>query len=398
MLRHIAVSELRVGMYIDEFCGSAIEHALWKYGFLLQSEHDLIRIQNSKITTLWINVCRGVDIDVRPCPSQPDFTNQANECLEKNTHGTTLFDKEILHATKLCARSKAAIETMFRDLRLGRIVHTENISLLVSEISESIMRHPDALISLARLKTSDEYTYMHSVAVCALMVALARQMKLPSAVIHEAGVAGLMHDIGKAAIPITILNKPDTLSEGEFEIMRGHPEAGSHMLDGNKLFTANVLDVCLHHHERFDGTGYPHKLCGSQISLLARMGAICDVYDAITSDRPYKKAWEPSEAIHRMAEWKGHFDEKIFQAFVRCVGIYPVGSIVRLRSGRIGIVSEQNKQSLLTPKVKIIFCTVTQKIIPTTELDLFQLTDIEWITGREAYNDWAFMNLDWRTL
>jgi putative nucleotidyltransferase with HDIG domain len=256
------------------------------------------------------------------------------------------------------------------------------------------MRHPDALISLVRLKTSDEYTYMHSVAVCALMVALARQLNLPANLVHEAGIAGLMHDVGKAAMPVAILNKPGRLSEAEFETMRGHPEAGSHMLLSSTHFTPRVLDVCLHHHEKVDGSGYPHKLVGSQISLFARMGAVCDVYDAITSDRPYKSAWGPADAIHRMAEWQGHFDEKIFQAFVKCVGIYPVGALVRLQSGVIGVVCEQHEKSLLTPKVMAFYSATQQRPIPHTVINLATRVGEDRIVSRECAQDWGFKNID----
>ena len=181
---------------------------------------------------------------------------------------------------------------MFSDARMGRAMNTEDVDLLVEEISTSVMRHPHALISLSRLKTTDEYTYMHSVAVCALMVALARQMDLDEDQVREAGVAGLMHDVGKMMIDPAILNKPDRLTYEEYEVMKHHPQAGLEILQGCERVTRLVMDVCLHHHEKVDGSGYPHGLKDEEISLLAKMGAICDVYDAVTSDRPYKKGWD----------------------------------------------------------------------------------------------------------
>src|SRR5690606_37008692 len=151
--------------------------------------------------------------------------------------------------------------------------------------------------------TADEYTYMHSVAVCALMAALARTLGLNEAEQREAATAGLLHDVGKMAIPIEILNKPGRLTDDEFRLIMTHPDAGYVMLMRGGLVPNVALDVCLHHHEKFDGSGYPHGLQGDGISLQARMGALCDVYDAVTSDRPYKKGWNPAEAIHRMAQW-----------------------------------------------------------------------------------------------
>ncbi|GFM80717.1 cyclic di-GMP phosphodiesterase [Pseudomonas cichorii] len=385
MLRHISIDELRLGMYIHEFCGSGIDNHLWRSGFLLQSEQDLNRIRAIGISRLWINVCKGVDTEIKRCQSGIQSTSAKTE-LE--------FREEIGIAVRLSYRSKAAVKKMFSDLRMGKIVETAQVVELVGEISESLIRNPDAFISLARLKTADEYTYMHSVAVCALMIALARRLGLSSAMVHQAGVAGLMHDIGKAAIPIAILNKPEKLCEDESEIMRGHPEAGAHILSGNPLFTPEVIDVCLHHHEKLDGSGYPHRLAGDNISLLAKMGAVCDVYDAITSDRPYKKAWDPATAIRKMAEWKGHFDDKIFHAFVKCVGIYPVGSLVRLKSARIGVVIEQSQNSLLMPKVKVFYCAKSRREIPHVIVDLYSSPGVDSILGRETAEVWGFTNTD----
>jgi putative nucleotidyltransferase with HDIG domain len=390
MLKLIEVSELALGMYIHEFCGPGIDQALWKDGFLLQNEHDIRRILDAEVTELWIDICRGKDID--GChKTQPAGLAHGDKC---SSICRATFDQEFSRAIRLCSRSKILIKKMFCDLRMGRLLETTHVTELVIDISKSVMRHPDALLSLVRLKTSDEYTFMHSVAVCALMIALARQLDLPSDMVLQAGVAGLMHDVGKAIIPAEILNKPGKLSDVEFETMRGHPEAGLDMLRASEHFGAEVLDVCLHHHEKLDGSGYPHQLHGSQISLFARMAAICDVYDAVTSERPYKNAWGPADAIHRMAEWKGHFDFDIFQAFVRCVGIYPVGALVRLESGLIGIVIEQHEESLLTPSVNVFYSAVSGKHIAKMIVNLSTAGRQERIVKREDPKDWGFKDID----
>ena len=204
----------------------------------------------------------------------------------------------------------------------------------------------------------------------------------------------MLHDIGKMAIPNTVLNKPGKLTDSEFATVRGHPEAGSRMLIESKQVSALVLDVCLHHHEKMDGSGYPHRLEGEQISLCARMGAVCDVYDAITSNRPYKQGWDPAESIRKMAGWKGHFDPVVFQAFVKTVGIYPVGSLVRLESGRIGVVIEQQAKSLLAPRVKVFFSAKSKTPIPQEVLDLSKLLGRDKIVSRESAEEWGFRNVD----
>ncbi|WP_068827386.1 HD-GYP domain-containing protein [Pseudomonas sp. BMS12] len=400
MLKRIAVAELCLGMYIHEFCGSWMDHPFWKGRFLLKTEQDLQRIRDSDVSEVWIDVGKGLDV-------APGQASQTVEEVEAETEARLLavaaaaplpvrvsMEEEVQRAVRLCARSKQAIVAMFSDARMGQAVELAHAAELVEEISDSVMRHPNALISLARLKTSDEYTYMHSVAVCALMIALARHLGLGEEQVHEAGIAGLLHDIGKMAVPDTILNKPGKLTDAEFGTMRSHPEAGMRMLIDCRQVSALVIDVCLHHHEKFDGSGYPNRLAGEQISLFARMGAVCDVYDAITSDRPYKKGWDPAESIRKMAEWKGHFDPAVFQAFVKSVGIYPVGALVRLESGRLGVVVEQHSKSLLTPRVKVFFSARSKLPIPQEVIDLAKLAGRDKIVGRESAEEWGFKNIE----
>ncbi|WP_296269854.1 HD-GYP domain-containing protein [Pseudomonas sp. UBA6323] len=400
MLKRIAVADLRIGMYVQEFCGSWMDHPFWKSKFLLNSPQDLQRIRASSIGELWIDVSKGLDVEAGAVVSTEAEAQKEVEATlmaavqPRSTALSASMDTELERAAKLCARSKQAVLSMFGDARMGRALNFEQAESLVEEISESVMRHPNALISLARLKHADEYTYMHSVAVCALMIALARQLGLGEGAVREAGLAGLLHDVGKMAIDQEVLNKPGKLSDAEFAAVRRHPEAGGEILLAGKHVSALVLDVCLHHHEKIDGSGYPYGLQGEQISLFARMGAVCDVYDAITSNRPYKPGWDPAESIRKMAEWKGHFDEAVFQAFVKTVGIYPVGALVRLESGRLAVVLEQNAKSLLVPKVKAFFLAKSKVQIPPVVIDLSKANAQDRIVGRESAAAWGFEHLD----
>jgi HD-GYP domain-containing protein (c-di-GMP phosphodiesterase class II) len=192
-----------------------------------------------------------------------------------------------------------------------------------------------------------------------------------------------------------VLNKPGKLTDAEFTIMKGHPVEGHQMLVAVGNVDPIALDVCLHHHEKTDGSGYPKGLKGEEISLYAKMGAVCDVYDAITSNRPYKSGWDPAESLRKMAEWaNGHFDQKVFQAFVKSLGIYPIGSLVRLASGRLGVVVEQSSKSLTTPLVKVFFSTKSNLRIPPEVIDLSALTCSDKIAGREDPAVWKFPDLD----
>ncbi|GKT01374.1 HD-GYP domain-containing protein [Acidovorax sp. SUPP3434] len=417
MLKRISVQHLALGMYLHQFCGSWMDHPFWRTGFVLQDPEDLARIHGTTIAEVWIDVSKGLDVasdvattspeeaearldtdfsqlqempDLKIPPAPPPAPSPRIRSLAPTT-----MAEELGHAASICHHARQAVSSMFHEARMGRAVDSSDARSLVQEISDSITRHPSALISLARLKTADDYTYMHSVAVCALMVALGRQIGLDAARIRTSGLAGLMHDIGKAAIPLVVLNKPGKLTDEEFDIVRSHSEHGYRMLlECGGGVEDEVLDACLHHHEKMDGSGYPHRLPAEKISLTARMASICDVYDAVTSDRPYKRGWDPAESLRRMAEWtNGHFDPRLFQAFVKSIGIYPVGSLVRLTSGRIGVVMEQ-AASLVSPRVKVFFSTKSDLRIPPEVIDLAQPGCPEKIVAREDPEKWRFPDLN----
>jgi putative nucleotidyltransferase with HDIG domain len=279
---------------------------------------------------------------------------------------------------------------------MGRALDVEKCMPLVDDITASVWRNQFAMVSLARLKTHDDYTYMHSVAVCALMVALARQLGQNEDESRSAGFAGLLHDVGKACMPLETLNKPAKLTGEEYALIKMHPVRGHEMLSQTQGTGELELDVCLHHHERLDGKGYPEGLTDAALSLGARMGAVCDVYDAITSDRPYKQAWGPAETMAQMAVWAqgGQFDYGVFQAFAKCLGIYPVGSLVRLDSGRLGVVIAQHTDALLKPVVKVFFSTLSQMHVRLETLDLARPGCAERIVERESNRKWKFKHIE----
>ncbi|WP_343297194.1 HD-GYP domain-containing protein [Pseudomonas aeruginosa] len=418
MVKRIPVSELRLGMYIHKLACSWVRHPFWRGSFLLTEPQDLSAIRECGVGEVWVDLAKSqVDPESPESPEpraqspepraqSPEPRAQSPEPrelseeqslpsspLSKKSDGATSMESEMCYARKLCLAAKSQVMDMFQEARLGKAVDPSTTLPLVGEIAASVLRQPHALISVARIKTHDDYTYLHSVAVCALMLSLARHLDLDEEQTRLAGIGGLMHDLGKAAMPLEVLNKPGKLTDAEFAIMKRHPVEGAKMLRAGGA-EPGVVDIALHHHEKIDGTGYPDRLAGDAISLLARMGAICDVYDAVTSERAYKKPWDPSAAMRQMAKWEGHFDKCIFHAFVKAVGIYPVGSLVRLSSQRLAVVVEPGMESLLTPKVRVFFSLRSREPIPMQTIDLAATSCKDSITGPEDPTLWNFKNLD----
>lgn len=441
MIKPVPITRARAGMWFHRLGGSGFHHAFVKNGFLLEAR-DIAVLAEGGVEELIIDTDKGLDVEddgtaglapatsateageveaaapaeeapaPAPAPLPADDPSQGSEKASEMPAAVTVdavaapapvvaprvpresMDQELQRARRICQDSKAQVVALFTDARLGRAIQPEAVMPMVEAINESVSRHPDALLSVVRLKNHDEYTYMHSVAVCALMVALARRLGLPEDQVRDAGAAGMLHDLGKAAMPLNVLNKPGALSDDEFKIMKAHPVRGYHMLVLSGSAPEAVLDVVLHHHEKFDGSGYPHNLKGDAIGLMARMGAVCDVYDAITSNRPYKKAWGPAESLQRMVSWNGHFDELVLKAFIRSVGIYPVGALVRLESDRLGVVLEQGEGSLLVPKVRVFFNARKREPVFIKDIDLGAPDCGDRIVGLESADKWNFLNIE----
>jgi HD-GYP domain-containing protein (c-di-GMP phosphodiesterase class II) len=406
MLKRITVADLRLGMHLHALDGSWLAHPFWRTKFVLADPADLSAVQGSGVSHCWIDPDKGLDVaGVQPVDVEPTAVAlpkadapPASVVVPPSDAAipppSVSFEDELHQASRLAKKSKLAVQQLFGEIRMGKALNAEAFEPLVEELTASVFRNPGALVSLVRLKTKDDYSYMHSVAVCALMISLSRASGLGTNACREAGLAGLLHDVGKAVMPLDVLNKPGKLTDAEFDVIRSHPSRGHALLVEGGTAGAIALDVCLHHHERFDGTGYPDKLAGEAIMPMARMGAICDVYDAISSTRPYQAAWDPADSISKMASWAGHFDSRLFALFVKSLGIYPTGSLVRLRSGKLAVVVKQHAKDLTVPTVKVFFSTKSNMPISVSEIDLSRTDTAESIVGREPRGQWNFPHID----
>ena len=393
MLKKIAIAEVRIGMFVDSVEGPWFKHSLWKTRFLVKDEELLARLRTSGVKEIWIDTSKGKDVtEARAAAATPEITAVPEPAPKKRTGGS--MADELDNANKVLQRSKEAVTSLFAEARMGNAVNTSGCAPLVNDIVDSIDHNANALVSLCRLKTADEYTYMHSVSVCALMVSLGRQLGLDDETVRDAGMAGLLHDLGKAVMPQEIINKPGKLTDEEFTIIKSHPVRGHEMLLESGVENERVLDVARHHHERIDGKGYPDSLVADKISLIARMSAVCDVYDAVTSDRPYKAGWDPAESVSKMATWQGHFDPLVLQTFIKTIGIYPIGSLVRMASGRLGVVVEQNSSKLTAPKLKLFFSTRSGMPFEPKLIDLLDPLVNDRIVAREPPENWNFSYLN----
>ena len=392
MRKKITVNELRLGMFIDKLDGNWLQHPFWKTSFKLENPKNITALKESAVTHVWIDISKGLDVAKKDSGKSEEPLADEENTAAKETVNTVALKEEMAAAKETLAKAKQATMEMLQEARMGNSVTAKDVAPIVDEISQSVSRNSNAMLTVTRMKSKDDYTYLHSVAVCALMIALGKQINYQGD-FHSLGMAGLLHDVGKMAIPDEVLNKPGKLTDEEFDIVKNHPVSGWEILKNSDDVDEIALDVCLHHHERVDGKGYPDKLSGDKLSLVARMAAVCDVYDAITSNRCYKDGWAPADALKKMAEWKdGHFDEQIFQAFVKTVGIYPSGTLVKLKSNRLAVVMEQGHGTLLKPVIKIFYSCSHKAPIPNKVINLSASNEV--IDCIESAEDWDLKQED----
>lgn len=393
--KKISVAELKPGMYIADLGAGWMDHPFVRSHFAVDDEKTIRKIIDSGIREVYIDPSRGLDVAHAPTEHEVRREIEAEMqrvAAEEVPQPRISAREEMGRAQKVQGEANKLIHNIMNDVRLGKQVQVEAVEPIVEHMTESILRNSGALLSLCRVKTKDDYTFQHSVSVCALLVTFCRAVGLDAKTIHLAGVGGLLHDVGKIRIPDRILNKPGQYTDDEFKVMKKHVVLSKEVLEATPGISEISIQVAHEHHERHDGSGYAQGLKGDEISAMGRMAAICDVYDAITSNRVYHKGMAPHEALRKIFEWsKFHFDPLLVQQFMRAIGIYPVGTMVMLESGRLGIVLEQADSSLLQPLVKVFFDSKTRQHITPREVDLSKTGGQggDRILGHETPEKWG---------
>jgi len=374
MIKRISTSELCVGMFIHDLDAKWMDHPFFSSRFLIQDEKSIQRIASAGLRRVYIDTSRGGDVDSGLSQAsveqalQTELESVAEQPAKPSGSAPAVVEME--RARSLYRETTTVVRNLMAATRSGRQVDVAALDPVAERMVQSAFRNPHALAGISRIKTKDEYTFMHCVGVSTLLVSFAKEMDLPQQQVHDIAVGGLVHDIGKSLVPQNVLNKPGRLTEDEFVKMKDHVSYSRDLLQGLPGISGTALDVALLHHERMDGSGYPNGRGGKRISLIGRMSAIVDVYDALTSVRVYKDAWEPTQAMKKLIEWSpDHFDGELVQRFVRCIGIYPVGSVVALASGRVGIVLEQG-ENLMQPMIRVVYNRKYRRFERPVDIDL----------------------------
>ncbi|HBD09379.1 MAG TPA: hypothetical protein DCZ69_14070 [Syntrophobacteraceae bacterium] len=376
MTKKVPTILLRVGMYVTQLDRPWIETPFLFRRFEIKTQQQIAQIQEY-CHHVFIDTERGIDIDIADVPASDGGSLPENippnspSQTSANGQSTVSFEEEIQQALEVRSKTKQVVEHMMEDARIGNSIDSAEAREAVEGIMDSITRNREALICLTQLKNRDEYTSIHSMNVSILCIAFARHLGLKEEQIRAIGVGALLHDLGKMRVPMEILNKPGRLTPEEFEIMKGHVTLGADFLKNTPGISPRSFRVLLEHHERYKGGGYPKGLHEDQISLVGQLAAIVDVYDAITSDRVYHNHLHPHDAIKRMYEWsEKDFNRALLEKFIRCVGIYPMGSLVEINGTDIGFILSSNATSALKPDVLLVMDTQKNRHAKPSKISL----------------------------
>ncbi len=384
MYRKISIDDLRIGMVIEKMDRAWVEHPFLTSRKKITSERHIALLREHGILEVTINTDEGEDLPpsppepaalppAPPDPPPPAPPGRPRSDLPEPLERPVPFREEVHVARVVQREAQTVVQGVMQDVRLGKNIESGKVTKVVNDMIDSIFRNPDALSSLTRVKGYDEYTFVHSINVCVLSLTLGRHLAFPREDLRTLGIGALLHDAGKIRVPSAILNKAGKLTDDEFAVMKMHTVYSAEVLEAAEGVPAEAREVALQHHERFNGKGYPYGLQGDAIGRFGMVAAIVDVYDAMTSDRVYARGMPSFESIKKIYEWGGmHFRPEYVEHFIRCMGIYPLGTVVLLDTEEVAVVTTINHAKLLRPEVEIIFRNSRTRLPRPVHVDLME--------------------------
>jgi len=380
MRKKVATNHLKFGMYVVELDRPwdqvPFEHPFQIQGFTLQTVEEIEKVKKL-CAYVYIDPSLGTDADrylpddhpfqqlievmqTFPGKAVPDFYEETNS-----------FEQEVGVARQILDDAQHVYEKVLTDVQAGQELDSKAVKKSINELVDSVLRNPAASAWLVRLKRKDKKTYSHSLSVAILAITVGRHLGLPKKNLETLGTATMLQDIGKVHLPTTILNKPGPLTDRERRLTNLHVDASVAMLHATKEFTLPVINIVANHHERYDGSGYPRKLAKKDIDLLASVAGLVDTYCALTSERPYRKAKTTFDALMDIYSNRDQiFPTPLVEQFIQCVGIFPVGSFVRLNTGEIAVVVKRNRIQQLKPRVLILIGEHGERLLEPLAVDL----------------------------
>lgn len=357
----VAIEDLLPGMYVE-----AVNEQNGKLNIKTQgrvnSQKAIMTLKSKGILSLVVDPGRS---DV-PVNKDEEPEQESEPAIIK-----TSFEDEIVKAASLYEEAKSIQEKLLDSIQQGLPVDFTPVKACSDAFVDSLQRNANALLCMSHIKEKDDYLLEHSLNVAILMATFAEFLGLDADLVNELAFAGMLHDVGKIEIPDNILNKPGKHTKEETEIMRCHVLRGVKIVEKMQDSSGSLLQIVAQHHEKLDGNGYPNNLSGSQISEFGRMIAIIDAYDAITADRCYKKGMPANFALKMLLKYSGsHFDEFLVKQFVKCIGVHPIGSLVRTKSEKVAIVMSLNEKHPLNPVIKIFYSLRSNHFLTPKDVDL----------------------------
>lgn len=404
MIRKLPIDQLQPGMFVVDLHRKWLEHSFWRQKFSVRDAEQIARLIEEGITEVSIDTEKGSDLP----PPEPPPAHRNDEIEHhfisrlqrlKAKPATVSLGEERRRSARLIGEAATTVAELMLAARSGREVDAARLEPVVAKMIESVLRNPDALAPLARLKRQDAYATEHAVATAALIIALGRQLEIPETELEKLALGTMVKDIGQSALDARLITKPGMLSQSEYEVVQSHVEEGLSVLQATVRLPETSVAVVLEHHERYNGCGYPYRMAGDEISLAGRMAAVVDSYDAMTSDRPYRPAISPSLALRQLYDQGGgQFDPELVAAFVRTIGVYPVGTLVLLESGHLAVVEELHHESILSPVVRVIFHTGRRQYVEPVRVDLARVVGNHYgqIVRAETYERWGLSPLRWQ--